>query len=93
MRKQILVFAEIYIESFMTISRVEVTREIYQGASKAISRVTLRKSLPVKWEDLSFLKPNSDSFSNISILPPSCLSQPKILFLSKSHPKLKINPS
>ena len=48
MRKQILVFAEIYIESFMTISRVEVTREIYQGASKAISQVTLRKSLPVK---------------------------------------------
>ena len=62
MRKQILVFAEIYIESFMTISRVEVTREIYQGASKAISWVTLRKSLPVKWEDLLFLKPNSDSF-------------------------------
>ena len=51
------------------------------------------RNLPKKWAVLQFLKSNSDSFSNISILPPPHLSKPKTPFPSKSHPKLKINHS
>ena len=49
------------------------------------------RSLPVKNTFLQVLKANSDSFSNIPILPPPSLSRPKTHFLSKPHPKLKIN--
>ena len=49
------------------------------------------RSLPAKSTFLQFLKANSNSFSNICILPPPGLSQPKTHFLSKPHPKLKIN--
>ena len=49
------------------------------------------RSLPTKSTFLQFLKANSNSFSNICILPPPGLSQPKTHFLSKPHPKLKIN--
>ena len=46
MRKQISIFSEIYIESFTIVLQVEATHKICQGASEAISRVTLQEAYP-----------------------------------------------
>ena len=63
------------------------TNECFNG----IFAGNFARSLPAKSTFLQFLKANSNSFSNICILPPPGLSQPKTHFLSKPHPKLKIN--
>ena len=93
MRKQFSVFSEIYIENFAIASRVEATLRNLSRCFRGHFTSNFTRNLPKKWAVLQFLKSNSDSFSNISILPPPHLSKPKIPFPSKSHPKLKINHS
>ena len=92
MRKTISVFSEIYIEFhdyFPNRSYSQNLSRHFRGHFTS----NFARSLLVKWAVLQSLKPNSDRFSNISFLPPPFLSQPRTFSLSKSLPKLKINPS
>ena len=86
---KILENTEIQIESFAISLRERATCENYLYATVTISRVTLREAYPQNARFCNFWSQTVIVFSNLFILPPLHLSQPK----TKTHPKLKINPS